>query len=76
MFSSEKKAAKAELKELKKQYDAQRDADLIQERKLDEQIKELEKQKKELLFANPGVTGETEVFNSKGMNLHDAYRYS
>lgn len=76
LFSSEKKTAKAELKALKKQYDTQRDADLVQERKLEGEMKELEKQMKELLFANPGVTGETEVFNSKGMNLHDAYRYS
>lgn len=76
LFSAEKKAAKAELKELNKKYNAQKDADIVQERKLDAEIKELEKQKKELLLANPGVTGETEVFNSKGLILRDAYRYS
>ena len=61
LFSAERKAAKAELKELKKQYEAQNTADFEREKQLINSIKETEKQIKELKISNPGVLGEVET---------------
>ena len=55
MFSGERKACKAELKELEKQYETQRMEGIQQKILLDKQIQEQESQKKEILIRNPGV---------------------
>lgn len=65
MFSAERKAIKAELKELKKQYSAQSDADFAREKAIINTVSDLEKQMKELKIANPGVLWEVETVTAK-----------
>lgn len=61
LFSAERKAVKAELNELKKQYSAQSTADFEREKTIISAIADLEKQIKELKISNPGVFGEVET---------------
>lgn len=60
LFSAERKAAKAELKELNKQYEAQSEADFQREKTIISTIAGMEKQIREIKIANPGVLGEME----------------
>ena len=60
MFSGERKACKAELKELEKQYETQRMEGIQQEALLNKQIQEQECRKKEILIRYPGVLNELE----------------
>lgn len=61
LFSAERKGAKAELNDLKKQYNAQSAADLEQEKVLINNIQNLRKQINELKVSNPGILGEVET---------------
>lgn len=76
MFSSERKTCKAELKELEKQYNAQRTADIDQETHLGRSIQEQRKQLKEVLIKNPGVLGEYEQASPKDDPSIAAIRYN
>ena len=76
LFSAERKAAKAELKELEKQHSAQRDADLAQERSIISTISALEKQIKDLKISNPGVLGEMETVTPADAPYCQAIRFS
>ena len=75
LFSSERKTAKAEHKDLNKQYNAQREADLAREKELADFIANLEKQKKEICVANPGVMNELETASGTG-KLREAFHWS
>lgn len=74
LFSAERKAAKEELKELKKAYDLQLSEDISQEENINKEIKFVKNRLQELQFANPGVMDDVDVFNGDGTHLHDAYR--
>jgi hypothetical protein len=65
---------KAEIKELTKQYEAQKAADLEQETLIKSYIKEVEKQLKTMKTDYPGVYGELETIEAKGMDVHLAFR--
>ena len=74
LFAPERKTAKAEIKELTKQYEAQKAADLEQETLIKNYIKEVEKQLKTMKTDYPGVYGELETIEAKGMDVHLAFR--
>ena len=74
LFSSERKVAKAELNELKKQYNAQSTADFEREKSIISTISGLEKQIKELKISNPGVLGEMETVTPKDAPYCQAIR--
>lgn len=76
MFSGERKTLKAELKELEKQYNAQKAADIQQEAQLTVKIETLQKQLKELLIRNPGVLAEHEQVSPKDTQALAAIRYN
>lgn len=63
LFSPDKKAAKAELKELSAKYSAQKDADILEERRLAKEISSYAQQLKELKIAKPGVLDILEKFH-------------
>lgn len=74
LFAPERKTVKAEIKELTKQYEAQKAADLEQETLIKNYIKEVEKQLKTMKTDYPGVYGELETIEAKGMDVHLAFR--
>lgn len=76
LFSPEKKTLKTELKELNAMYTSQKDADILEERRLIGEIDAIEKQLKELKIANPGVLGEMENTNGEGELAHVVCRLS
>lgn len=76
MFSAERKTLKAELKELEKQYDAQKAADIQQETLLGKQLQELQKQRKDILIKNPGILGEYEQITPKDTMSVAAIRFN
>jgi len=76
MFSPEKKAAKAELKELNTKLKAQQEADLQEETKLKEEISSLKKQIKEIKIENPGIMNELEKVTAHEELTHIAARLS
>jgi hypothetical protein len=55
LFSPDKKAAKAELKELNTRYTAQRDADILEDRRIDAELKSYENQLRDMHIEYPGV---------------------
>lgn len=76
LFSGERKALKAEIKELEKRYDAQRMADMEQETSLFRSIQDCQNQLKAVLVKNPGVLGEYEHVTVKDDQSIGAIRYN
>lgn len=74
LFSSERKNAKAELKELNKQYRAQSKADHECEKSIISGIASMEKQMKELKINNPGVMGNVEMVTANDAPYCQAIR--
>lgn len=74
LFSAERKAVKAELKELQKQYSAQNTANSEREKSIGKTISGLEKKLKELKIGNPGVLGEVETVTPKDAPYCQAIR--
>lgn len=74
LFSKERSAANAEIKALKKSLEARKSADFQTERGLLERMVAVEKQRKELLIANPGVTGMLSTVTANGPLFREAIR--
>jgi len=74
LFSKERGAANAEIKALKKQLDARKSADFQTERGLLDRIVALEKERKALLIANPGITGMLTTVTANGQLFREATR--
>lgn len=74
LFSKERSAANAEIKALKKALDARKSADFNTERGILDKIVAMEKQRKELLIANPGVTGMLSTLTANGPLFREATR--
>ncbi|MBQ2919566.1 MAG: hypothetical protein IJE58_00145 [Oscillospiraceae bacterium] len=74
LFSAERKAAKAELNELKEKYNAQSTADIEREKSIIRTISGLEDQIQELKISNPGVLGEMEKVTPKDAPYCQAIR--
>ena len=74
LFSKERSAANAEIKSLKKTLDARKSADFNTERGILDKIVAMEKQRKELLIANPGVTGMLSTLTANGPLFREATR--
>ena len=76
LFSSDRRNAKGEYKDLKKQYEAQLSQDQEAVKGIDSQIKALTAQLQELQYANPGIMDQTENIPAKGSLNRTALRYS
>lgn len=74
LFSKERSAANAEIKALKKQLEARKSADFQTERGILDRIVALEKERKELLIANPGITGLLTTVTANGPLFREATR--
>ena len=74
LFSAERKACKAEVKELQKQYETQRDAEVQQKNQLLKNIQELKDFLMNLMIQNPGVLADVQTFTSEKGIPCTAYR--
>ena len=75
LFSADRRMAKGEYKDLKKQYEAQLALDQEAAKSIGSEITKLTQQLQELQFANPGVLDQLENIPAKESNNRTAIRF-